>query len=316
MKSKIFICLALGLFISLSNSFASGLPTTNAPSQKAIHNWEYITFPLAASDGKSVPSFLVGYAEKTRGLRLDIQTGEPATFKTNIITAQLHRTRGETVIAEANSLNRPIGISNAGSTQWSVMTFFPWGTNTLEESWMEVSIGKERYWLEIPYGFDRNPYDPLPSSMSGDRPKFAPAMKHLTDHDHVVRWLNVHYDIGEIQNHWRLSLIQSNRFDGESEVILYRDDSVVGKSMYLWDLHTPSTVVRVVDADGGTINGFCMNIRLHDDGMRRSDTFHLGRNGFDGQRCWGQIEISVDGKNYRIAIPSSLYKYIHGHALN
>lgn len=288
----------------------------NVPSQKMVHRWEYITFPLAASDGKPLPSFTVGYAEKTHGLRLDVQTGELASFKTNVISARLHRTSGEIVNAETNLLNSPIEISGIGSTQWGVRTFFPWGTNSLEESWMEVSIGKERYWLEIPYGFDRNPQETLPPATLGGRPKSAPAMKQLTDHDHVIRWQNVHYDLGEIQDHWRLSLVQSNPFDGESEVVLYRDDSVVGKSMYLWDLHTPRTTIRVRDADGTVISGFCTSIRLHDDGMRRSDTFHLGRNGFDGQRCWGQIEISVDGKNYRIAIPSSLYKYTHGHSSN
>ena len=54
----------------------------------------------------------------------------------------------------------------------------------------------------------------------------VPAMKSLTEHDHVLRWQIVHYDLGGIQKGWRLLLIQSNPFDAESEVVLYRNDPI------------------------------------------------------------------------------------------
>src|SRR5262249_880447 len=149
-------------------------------------------------------------------------------------------------------------------------------------------------------------------SIAGGPPKFVPVMKSLTKHDHTLRWENVEYDLGEIQNHWRLSLIQSNPFDAKSEVVLHRDDSTVGKSIYLWTLHTPVTSLRVLDNDGSVIDGFGMDIHLHEDGMRRSDIFRLGRNGLDNSRCWGRIELSVNDRTYGVAIPSSLYKYTHG----
>jgi hypothetical protein len=321
MKRKIILCIALGLFIPFSDTFASE-PLTNSQPHKLVHNWEYITFPEVLIDGKNSPTFSVGYGEKSQGFRLDIMDIMPGFFKTNVITARLYRANGEIVTPTAEGkqlLNKPISITTASPIPGviipaQVMTFFPWGTNTIEESWIEVFMGTERYWLEIPYGFDRNPNEPLPPSIPGGRPKFVTAMKSLTDHDHVLRWQNVQYDLGKIQNGWQLSLIQSNPFDAESEAVLYRDDSVVGKSMYLWDLHTPRTSLRVLDADGSVINGFCVSLRLHDDGMRRSDTFDIGRNGFDDQRSWGQIEITVDGKSYRVVVPSSLFKYTHGHA--
>ncbi len=56
-----------------------------------------------------------------------------------------------------------------------------------------------------------------------------------------------------------------------------------------------------------------MSLRLHEDGMRRSDTFHLSRTG-NSERSWGAIEVQVDEKTYRAIIPSSLYQYTHGHA--
>ena len=81
MKPKIILCLALVSVIPFSGSIASEPPTTNVSSQKMVHNWEYIAFPQTAPDGKILPIFTVGYADKTQGLRLDIQTGGRKFFK-------------------------------------------------------------------------------------------------------------------------------------------------------------------------------------------------------------------------------------------
>jgi len=324
MKPKIIIGLALLFLVLFRNSFA-GKPQTNGQPPELVHNWDYIKFRWTPPDDKGRPDFIIGHdhnGEGSRGLRLDILnvTQGFGFFKTNAITARLYRANGEIVEPTADgrkSLNAPFSVSAGLSSRQpnppQVMTWFPWGANALEESWIEISISPERYWLEIPYGFDRNPTDPLSPSMPGSSPKFVSAMKSLTEHDHVLRWQNVHYDLGVIQNGWGLSLLQSNPFDAESEVVLCRDDIAVGKSMYLWNLHTPRTTVRLLYADGSVINSLCTDIRLHGDGMRRSDTFHINRNGFDNRRCWGQIEISVDDKSYRVVLPSSLYKYTHGH---
>lgn len=313
MKSKIILSLAL----VLSGNLFAGKPT-NSQSEKLVHKWEYITFPATLPDGKRCPTFSAGYGEHDgQGFRIDIMGIAQGFgfFKTNSITARLHRANGEIIESTAEGkklLNSPISTDTLSRTP-QVITYFPWSANTLEEAWVEVAIGSERYWLEIPYGFCRNPNDPLPLSIPGGAPKSFSAMKSLTEHDHVIHWRDVHYDLGKIQNGWRLSLIQSNPFDAESEVELYRDDDAVGKSMYLWDLHTPRTALRVVNANGRMINGFCVEIRLHEDGMRRSDTFKINRNG-DDSRSWGKIEISVDDKTYQVVVPSSLFKYTHGHA--
>jgi hypothetical protein len=267
------------------------------------------------------PRFMISSTEE--GPELTIYGLSLDFFTTHHITAQLYREYGgvaDPTPEGKRELNLPLSVQTASrpgnmELAYQVMTFFPWGPNTLEESWIEISMGTERYWLEIPYGFNRNPQDSLPPSMPGGQPKAIPAMKHLTSHDRVIHWLNVEYDLGKIQNDWQLSLIQSNPFDSQSEVVLCREDMAVGKSMYLWDLHSPRTTLRVLDLNGaGISDGFCTDIRLHDDGMRRSDTFQIGRNGGD-VRCWGQIEITVGDKSYRVVVPSSLYKYIHGHVL-
>ena len=285
-------------------------PSTPVP----MHYFDYITYPMLADDGWAPgdPFFTVGYGEKTQGLRLDIEGLPSDYFKTHHLTARLHRANGEVVDPTPEGkqmLNSPMSVQTGSPPPGvdpgcQVMTFFPWGPNTMGESWIEVSTGTERYWIEIPYGFDRNPHDLLPPPMPGGPPKIASTMKHLTTHDHVVHWLTVQYDLNEIHNGWSLSLTQSSSDDGQGEAVFYR-----------W-ADTPRNTLRVVDlhGDGTGIIGVPTASHPRWDGdLQPRDVFLLGRTG-DDVRCWGQIEITVDDKSYRVVVPSSLYKYNHGHA--
>lgn len=319
------LLLALGLFLGSCLLAREERPVGELHRQTPT--WRYINYSFPQTTSNE-PIFLLSSGEQwdqvSRGLRVDIMNIVQGFrfFKTNSITARLYRANGEIIeplTAEQKLLNTPVSTSHASRLadgEWApqVMAYFPWGTNSLEEAWVAISIASERYWLEIPYGFDRDPGDALHNSSSGGPPKFFPLTRPPTEHDHVLRWKNVEYDLGEIQNHWRLSLLQSNPFDANCEIVWYRDDSAVGKSIYLWDLHTPHTCLHIVGTDGSVINGFCTDIHLHEDGMRRSDIFRLGRNGSDSERGWGRIEINVDRRTYGVGVPSSLYKYVHGHA--
>jgi hypothetical protein len=322
MNRKLLLGLALVLGIDL---FAGGTDT-NSPLQTGIHHWEYVQYPW---DLPNCPTFVIGWSyggtmrsdEMARGLRMGISNIKQgfAFFKTNSITARLYRADGEFVEPTEwgkKLLNAPMSLSTFSSPGMKldpqVMTYFPWGPNVLRESWVEVTMGPERYWVEIPYGFDRNPAEPLPSSNTNGPPRFIPAMKSLTEHDHVVRWETVHYDLGVIQNGWRLSLIQSNAVDAESEVVLYREDVKIGTATS-WETNSPATTLRVLDANGTIIGSHYTDVHIHDGGMERSNIYDIARNQGD-QRCWGQIEICVDDKTYRVVVPSSLYKHTHGHA--
>jgi hypothetical protein len=316
MKTELLLCLAL----VLSGGLFASEPQTNSQPQNSTNIWEYISYPWP-----SAPEFMVRPGEQWKqislGLRLDIMNIQQGFqfFKTNAIAARLYRANGQVVEPTAEgskTLNRPISSSWSarlpdGKYAPQVMTYFQWGTNALEECWIEVTIGQERYWLEIPYGFDRNPADPLPPSIPAGPPTFIPSMKLLTGHDHVVRWQSVHYDLGQIQNGWRLSLIQSNSNEAESQVVLYREDVKIGTSTS-WEINSPATALRVLDANGAIIGSHCVDVHIQDGGMERSNEYAIAING-GNLRCWGQIEISVDDKTYRVAVPSSLYKYTHGH---
>ncbi|HXT13796.1 MAG TPA: hypothetical protein VN873_19760 [Candidatus Angelobacter sp.] len=291
---------------------------TNSQTQRVII-WKSIGYPFPKPGEWNVgPVFLLRSGEEwgqtSRGLGLDIeQIAQGAKFiKTNGIAARLYRASGDVVEPTTDGkrfLKLPFAVGSSAPGEEllpEVMTWFPWGTNELEESWIEVTIWPERYWLEISYGFDQNPEDPLPSSMPGGVPKFIPAMNALTEHDHVVRWDAVNYDLGKTSDGREVSLSQSNPFYAKSEVELYRFE----KSQ---DLYSPHTEVHLRDSDGTVCAGRCVSLHLDDSGMRRTDTFNVGADSSD-IRCWGQIEVSIGGEVYRVSVPSSLYKRIHGHA--
>jgi hypothetical protein len=194
---------------------------------------------------------------------------------------------------------------------YSYIYSFPWGRNVLEGGWLEVNISGQTYWLEVPYGFTRNPVDPLPTGGQGHgKPSLIPAMRTLGTGDRIVHWSCVHYPLGVIQNGWQLDLQLSNPGDARAEVILYREDSEVGKSMFLWDLHSPRTTFAI-QRPGRILESTCMGIRLHEDGMRRSDSFWVNRDAAE-TRCWGTAIIKVDKATYRCVVPSSLFLYQHG----
>ena len=306
---------------SLAEESALSVATNGQPQKQVTNIWKYIDYPFPhpGQEWNGRPTFLLGsgqqYGQVARGLRLDIMNIVQGFqfFKTNAVIARLYRADGEIVeptIENKKLLNAPIAVGSSYPGEEltpQVLTYFPWGTNTLQESWIEVSIPPERYWLEIPYGFDRNPADPPPLSIAGGPPKFVPAMKSMTEHDHVVHWEGVHYDLGRTLDGCVLSLIQSNPFDGKSVVDLYSDHGA--RTVY-----SPHTEVRLIEADGTVINGRCVNLHLDDNHLRRTDTFDIFHRDADELRCWGQIEIKVDDQAYRVTVPSSLYKYVHGRA--
>ena len=203
-----------------------------------------------------------------------------------------------------------IGAGSAGIT-YSLIYLFPWDRNVMEEAWVELVLLGQTYWIELPYGFTRNPADALPSDATRKEPVFPPTMKTLGAKDHLVPWQHVSYDLGKIQNAWRLSLEVANPFDAQAEVTLYRDDSKIGGSMFLWSLDTPRTAMEIKTARGRALPARRMGIRLHEDGMRRIDDFSFNRVPEEG-RDWGRVVIQVDDKAYECVVPSSLFKYVHG----
>lgn len=168
-----------------------------------------------------------------------------------------------------------------------------------------MRVAGRTYWIEVPYGFLRDPLAPLaPADSKSGLPAFAPAMKKMGADDLIVPWTKIEYELGPIQNGWRLSLQQSNPFDAECTVTLYREDGS-------WELDKPKTSVGIVEDGGRKLPASKVAVRLTDP-FRRVDDFKFARYPGNDIRDWGTLTITVDDIPKSIVIPSSLFKYTHG----
>jgi hypothetical protein len=206
-------------------------------------------------------------------------------------------------------------LPGPGNAFWHMPAYlnfeFPWGRNALDEAWIELRVAGRSYWLELPYGFTRDMRESLcASDRNRGEPTLAVSMNDLADGDKIVPWLYVRYDLGIIQNGWRMGLYLSNPFDGKAELVLLVNPK---SDIFGWDLHSPRTAVSVEDADGSKIQSMPVGIRSHEDMLRRSDSFALLTSCNEG-RCWGTVQVKVDDKMYARVVPSSLYHCGHGTA--
>lgn len=224
---------------------------------------------------------------------------------------------GDVIPCEDLTSNRG-SINGFKAYSRSTSAYFPWKDRCLESVWVEISFEEHRHFLELPYGFTCHPDSSHTSDTNFSGPPTFPIKDYpLKKTDHIISWEAVDYEYGEIKNGQHLSLIQSNPGDGYSELVLYREDSAVGKSIYLWELDTPKTTLKIQDMLGNVSleRNRQMGIRLHEDGMRRSDTFKWFRKG-DTKRSWMKMVIGVDGDSYALMIPTSMYQFVHGQSRN
>lgn len=186
-----------------------------------------------------------------------------------------------------------------------------WGRNDLAEAWIELKLSDRTYWLEVPYGFMRDPREPLPpSEPHSGRPKLATAMKELGDLDRLVAWDEVEYRMGEVPGKGPgidpsspriLIAWQSNPFDAQCRLQLHGNA----------DLQVPKMATHVEHLGKTLLVGACMEIRYDQHLLSRFDTFKFNRGAAEG-RGWGKLVGTVEGKEYSATIPSSLYLYVHG----
>ncbi len=300
------------------------LPAVAKDAAAERHDWQRIDYPPIPIPGEEKEKMMVlvgsgGRNGEASHLRFDVlwSTGRnrgplpKSIADASKLVVRLHLSDGKIVLPDPGP--RPpswIGAGGMGIT-WSLIYMFPWQRNEMEEAWIELALPDTTYWVELPYGFTRDPAAVLPSDAKRGEPVFPPTMKALGDRDHLVPWWRVNYDLGKIQNDWRLLLVMANPFDATAVATLYREDFQVGKSMFLWKRDQPKTAMEIRTAAGGVLSGRGTDIHLHEDGLRRSDGYAFNRNPQDG-RDWGKVTIKVEDKTYQCTVPSSLFKYVHG----
>ncbi|MCF6312274.1 MAG: hypothetical protein L3J39_07460 [Verrucomicrobiales bacterium] len=301
------------------------------------HDWQAISYPMLKCEfggGDAWPSIKIASSQQMNGLQLGLSgiqfrlgflwsksEADKAGFSWpdgSEMKLRLHYPDGGIVEASESTFTEklnavPYEEPTSSGFEGSFYCVFPWGENEMQEAWLEIVFPERSYWLVIPYGFMRDPKAPeLPVSEAGSA-KLPKALVKAPAKVKLVNWERIHYDFGEIKNGWKLSLRHSNPFDAHTELILYRKDSEVGKSMFLWGLHYPLTQVSIKQDDGFVLRSRGMSLRLHDDGFRRSDKFEFYQNpSVDHRRDWGIMTIKIDEKEHTQIMPSSLFKNAHG----
>ena len=273
---------------------------------------EQLTFRVGSGGHKTGPQ------EEPSHLRLDVmwsaRDGVPrpdAIARDASVVVNLHTAASQA--AQQSPSPRWVGIQNAGSTTWFLVSTFPWSRNALDEAWFEVRAGGQTWWLELPYGFARNPEDAEVTDSNRDVPRFPATMQPLGASDILVPWLAVEYEIGRSDHGARLSLKLRNPFDAGASVVSYREPPMqVGPDTSRQDLDTPR-VSLTLEAGGRNVTARELARRLSDDRHTRTDDFTFDRTaGLLAGRAFGTVSIGIDGQHLGVRVPSSLFVYVHG----
>jgi len=285
-------------------------PARSAEAPKH-HFWEHVFYPRIQLFSDELPptSFVLNrypfHFTFTLNLLLSDEQARNLPSSDGV-EVRLHTAEGRP-IEPSNTPGFGGGTRTGGTGGSHSCTYdFPSTRNALDEGWIEFKLPDRTLWFEIPYGFTRKSGDDLPQhDGKSEEPSLATAMTTIGDRDVIVPWLSVGYDLGTLKSGVKLSLWMKNQTDARAELELYR---LKGG----WELNTPRTSIEILENDGSSVGSRAMSIRLHRDNMRRTDTFHFGRNPRHEGRYWGTARIKVDDETYEFIMPSSLFRYGHG----
>ncbi len=282
----------------------------------------YPDVPIPGTNGKTMSFFVrpdgrENPSDEAKHLYFSIlwsaETGaeKPAALANpDDIIVRLHLPDGVVITPEPIMHPGWDGAGKAEYMTWSRAYRFQWARNAYDEAWIECRLPGQTYWAEIPYGFSRNPAEPWPADdRERGNPAVAAAMRNLPAADRLVPWLHVSYDLGEIQNGWRLQANLANPFDPAVEVVLYH--APVG------DVPTgvdqPRTAVDVKRTGESDMTGRRVGSYIR--AFEHMDVFLLSRSGGDELgRGHAMVAVQVENERYAFPVPTSLLKYMHGTA--
>jgi hypothetical protein len=274
-----------------------------APNSQLKHSWRVLKYEAWNCAGTRI-RFILGEGNSADGLWLHFDS--PERMRGGDI--QVHLLMRDGNVLEPLSANlTPRAYSP--KPPWKIppqppraSALFPWTPETMDEAWIEVTIAKNRVLLAVPAGFYRDPNKAIPTLASPQHQEKTSNVRFLAGNHHVLRWESVEYDLGEIQNGWRLSLTRKNRAYGESELTLYQESS-----SFVWQTCAPQTSMRLLEANGRSLNCRCIGINLpEEDHRERHDVFKVYGNR-SHELGWDEMQITVDDKQYGVAMPSSLF---------
>jgi hypothetical protein len=187
-------------------------PSSAEEKNTTKHNWSYIAYPYLPprSEDLLMPTKLTLENHKEHGLQFILRytyvfEGPAAKYyrqkrlpRPNEITVRLHTAGGKVTYPRPDENRRKNGWGHLGVTEFPDVYEFPWSRNVWEEAAIALHFPGGTYWLDIPYGFTRDPAAPLtPGEVRRARPLFAAPPKKLGEKRRLLPWLRVHYDLGQ-----------------------------------------------------------------------------------------------------------------------
>jgi hypothetical protein len=281
--------------------------------QAARRGYGHVSFPFMESPWTYVsPSFSL--LEDGEGLRFDLSWSGPGSMAGGEVWENHPSPQpGEvqvtivhpdgTVQMPTNGEPRILGWVGGGlGTTGTMIVTFGWLPADLEDYWVRVDFLENRHWFLIPYGFGSDPEAPMNRTPlergEPTRPKSA------SESDAVHGWSSVYYDLGALnETECRVNLSISNADHPRLSLVLYRETE-------RWSLHAPRTSVAWIGPGRWVRFGLLESVS-RPDSMRRMDGyfFWITPHEFRG---WGVLRVTVEEEAVDLAIPSSLFHYLHG----
>ncbi len=311
-------CCILALFLSLAN-FRAAEPADPPPGGPPLekHRWVRIAYPKPAAWRKDVTMPGIVIENKgAEGMELTFDYYLPSQFdqerngksKPEKATAQLYLNKEKPVTLMGRSGSMPYlgsGPQDEYREYCTTHTFvIPWGRNALDDAWVVLRFKGHNFWVELPYGFSRNPDDP-PVNVKEDRtnPVFPVAAKQLGREDLIIPWEYVTYQSDDAPKNRGILVHLSNPFDAAGELELWG---------FPGDVREPLATLTLIDGFGRENSGECVALSLERDSGRRQ-MFFYGRSPSDC-RHWGTVRFAIGDKVRTFTIPSSLFDMCQGHA--
>ena len=289
----------------LASAVLAGLASVAAAQpgeiDKRSHKWELLIYGQAPSNPD--PKFGASVYQMPSGL--GIQVDVFGVKDPNLTTLKIR------MINELGHWFDPVGgnplpsVGQVGrGASWIYMANFKWPGNAGQKAWIEVVLNNQSTYLEVPFGFFRDPSQALPVL---DSPEVPARIQRFVEGAQAQSWDVVIYRVGKIQNDWQLSLRCKRNGDDRVELILYKEDVILGKSRKHWRLDEPSTSLHVEENGKPALRAELIDQRIHPDNMRRSDFYRWSQIS-GGDRAWGNSKIKVGDFEYQCTVPSSVYR--------
>jgi hypothetical protein len=290
-------------------------PPDGPPKEK--HRWARISFPAPQPWRKEVtmPRFEITN-KGAEGMELtflyylppDIWQEKNGKVKPESVTAQLYLNKEKPATIKGTTESMPY-MGSGPQTEYrnheTTHVFnIPWTRNALDDAWIVLRFKGHNFWLELPYGFTRNPDDP-PVNVKETRtdPVFPVSEKQIGRADLIVPWEFVTYQVEDAPANTGISLHLANPFDAAGEISMWGFEG---------DVREPRCSLVLIDGFGRENPGGCVTLALERDRMRRQ-MFHYARSGADC-RHWGTVRLVIGEKAHTFTIPSSVFDYVQGHA--